>query len=109
VGLCGGAQFSIPDAEVILPRNLCALIKSFTGFKLGKVCPYFEACDMLVGETTCDGKKKVWEILDEYIPTYVIETPQKKTEASRELCGRRLWLSRTTWKGYRVSPLLRKS
>lgn len=85
VGLCGGAQFSVPDAEVILPRNMCALIKSFVGFKLGKICPYFEACDLVVGETTCDGKKKVWEILNEQIPTYVMETPQKKTEASREL------------------------
>jgi len=85
VGLCGGAQFSIPDAENILPRNLCPLIKSAVGFKLGKICPYFEASDFLAGETTCDGKKKVWEILNNYIPTYTMEVPQKKDTMDREL------------------------
>ncbi|MCK4307710.1 2-hydroxyacyl-CoA dehydratase [candidate division WOR-3 bacterium] len=85
VGLCGGAQFSIPDAETILPTNLCPLIKSAVGFKLGKICPYFEAADFLAGETTCDGKKKAWEILDNYIPTYIMEVPQKKDAIDREL------------------------
>ena len=85
VGLCGGAQFSIPDAETILPANLCPLIKSAVGFKLGKTCPYFEAADFLAGETTCDGKKKAWEILDNYIPTYIMEVPQKKEAIDKEL------------------------
>ncbi len=77
VGLCGGADFSIPDAEAVLPRNICPLIKSFFGFKVGGTCPYFNSCDMVVGETTCDGKKKVYEILDDYVPTYVMEIPHK--------------------------------
>jgi benzoyl-CoA reductase/2-hydroxyglutaryl-CoA dehydratase subunit BcrC/BadD/HgdB len=77
VGLCGGADFSVPDAETILPRNLCPLIKSFYGFKISGTCPYFQASDLVVGETTCDGKKKVYELLNELIPTYVIEVPHK--------------------------------
>ena len=85
VGLCGGAQFSISDAEAILPHNLCPLIKSSVGFKMGRICPYFEVNDFLVGETTCDGKKKTWEILNDYIPIYVMELPHKKGDASREL------------------------
>ncbi len=85
VGLCGGADFSVPTAEQILPRNLCALIKSAVGFKLGNICPYFQASDLIVGETTCDGKKKTWEILDEYIPTYVMDLPNSRTPADREL------------------------
>lgn len=85
VGLCGGADFSVPTAEQILPRNLCALIKSAFGFKLGAICPYFQAADLIVGETTCDGKKKTWEILDEYIPTYVMDLPNSRTPADREL------------------------
>ena len=88
VGLCGGADFSIPDAEKVLPRNLCALIKSFYGFKVGLTCPYFQSCDMVVGETTCDGKKKVYELLNEEIPTYVIEIPHKPDTPQ----GRNLWL-----------------
>lgn len=85
VGLCGGADFSVPTAEQVLPRNLCALIKSAFGFKLGAICPYFQASDLIVGETTCDGKKKTWEILDEYIPTYVMDLPNSRTPADREL------------------------
>ena len=63
VGLCAGAQFSVPLAEEVLPRNTCALIKSSFGFKLGRLCPYVQASHLIVGETTCDGKKKMFEIL----------------------------------------------
>lgn len=51
--------------------NTCALIKSFMGFKLAKLCPFIESCDLVVGETTCDGKKKAYEILGEHSPAYV--------------------------------------
>lgn len=88
VGLCGGADFSVPIAEQILPRNLCALIKSAFGFKIGAICPYFQAADLIIGETTCDGKKKTWEILDEYIPTYVMDLPNSRSPADRAL-----WIS----------------
>ena len=85
VGLCAGAQFSVPTAEEILPRNTCALIKSSFGFKLGRTCPYVQSSHLIVGETTCDGKKKMFEILNEYQPVYVMEVPNKKTAASRSL------------------------
>jgi benzoyl-CoA reductase/2-hydroxyglutaryl-CoA dehydratase subunit BcrC/BadD/HgdB len=88
VGLCGGADFSVPDAEAVLPRNLCPLIKSFYGFRLNRTCPYFQSSDLVVGETTCDGKKKVYELLNELIPTYVIEVPHKP-ETER---GKAFWL-----------------
>lgn len=85
VGLCAGTQFSVPTAESVLPRNTCALIKSSFGFKLGRVCPYVQASHLIVGETTCDGKKKMFEILSQYQPVYVMEVPNKKTERSRHL------------------------
>jgi benzoyl-CoA reductase/2-hydroxyglutaryl-CoA dehydratase subunit BcrC/BadD/HgdB len=85
VGLCAGADFSVPIAETELPRNLCPLIKSFYGFKLGKICPYFESADVVVGETTCDGKKKTYELLGRTHPVYVMEVPNKKDPADREL------------------------
>lgn len=88
VGLCAGAEISIATAEEILPRNTCPLIKSALGFRLERICPYFQASDLVVGETTCDGKKKAWEFLREYAPTYVMEVPQRKGEKDREL-----WLS----------------
>ena len=85
VGLCAGAQFSVPIAEEVLPRNTCALIKSSFGFKLGRICPYVQTSHLIVGETTCDGKKKMFEILGKYQPVYVMEVPHKKTKLSREL------------------------
>jgi len=85
VGLCAGAEIGIDEAEKVLPRNTCALIKSFMGFKLAGLCPYIQASDLVVGETTCDGKKKAYEILNDYKETYVMEIPQMKTERDRAL------------------------
>lgn len=85
VGLCAGAEFGFEDAEKLLPRNTCSLIKSFFGFKLNKVCPYIEAANMLVGETTCDGKKKAYEIFKGIQPNlYIMEVPQMKNPQDRE-------------------------
>jgi len=83
VGLCAGAEIGSQEAEKYLPRNTCALIKSFMGFKLAALCPYVEACDLIIGETTCDGKKKAYEIFNEMKQTFVIEVPQIKNEAAR--------------------------
>lgn len=85
VGLCAGSSFPVQDAEKVLPRNTCPLIKSSFGYKLIKACPYTEASDLIVGETTCDGKKKMFEVLADYHPTYVIEVPQKKNERNQGL------------------------
>jgi benzoyl-CoA reductase/2-hydroxyglutaryl-CoA dehydratase subunit BcrC/BadD/HgdB len=78
VGLCAGAEWAYNDVERVLPRNTCALIKSFVGFKMDHVCPYVESADLVIGETTCDGKKKAYEIFGEMAPLYVMELPQMK-------------------------------
>ncbi len=85
VGLCAGADIGAQAAEQVLPRNTCALIKSFVGFKLAKLCPYVEACDLVIGETTCDGKKKAYEIFNDFKETFVIETPHMKLPQSMAL------------------------
>ncbi len=86
VGLCAGAEFNTEGAEEVIPRNSCALIKSAFGFKLGKVCPYLEACDVVVGENTCDGKKKSYEILAGMIKDfYIMDMPQMKTGQGKDL------------------------
>lgn len=78
VGLCAGAEWAYDQVEQLLPRNTCALIKSAMGFKMGKVCPYVESADLVIGETTCDGKKKAYELFGELAPVYVMELPQMK-------------------------------
>jgi benzoyl-CoA reductase/2-hydroxyglutaryl-CoA dehydratase subunit BcrC/BadD/HgdB len=86
VGLCAGAEFGFEDAEKLLPRNTCSLIKSAFGFKLGRVCPYVEASDMIVGENTCDGKKKSYEMLKDLVPNlYIMDLPQMKSDAGKAL------------------------
>jgi benzoyl-CoA reductase/2-hydroxyglutaryl-CoA dehydratase subunit BcrC/BadD/HgdB len=86
VGLCSGADFAMDEVEKYLPRNTCALIKSSFGFKLGKVCPYLESADMIVGENTCDGKKKAYETLDSMVDNlYVMDLPQVKSDQGKAL------------------------
>lgn len=84
VGLCAGAEFAYDEVERILPRNTCALIKSFMGFKLAKVCPYIEEADLVIGEATCDGKKKAYELLGDMHNVHVMELPQMKRERDRD-------------------------
>ncbi|MCR4710412.1 MAG: 2-hydroxyacyl-CoA dehydratase family protein, partial [Clostridiales bacterium] len=77
-GLCGGSQFWVPGGEKVLPKNTCPLIKASVGARLDRTCPFFRIADMYVGETTCDGKKKAYEILAEDVPVHVMDMPQMK-------------------------------
>ena len=76
VSLCGTSNETIPDAETVLPKNLCPLIKGTYGFALTEKCPYTYFSDIIIGETTCDGKKKMYELLNEIKETYVMQLPQ---------------------------------
>ncbi len=75
VGLCGQSNDPIPAAEEVLPKNLCPLIKSSYGYALTDTCPFFYFSDMILAETTCDGKKKMYELLNEIKPTHVMQLP----------------------------------
>ncbi|MGM9662752.1 MAG: double-cubane-cluster-containing anaerobic reductase [Oscillospiraceae bacterium] len=79
-GLCGGSQFWVPAGEAVLPKDTCPLIKASVGARLGRTCPFFRIADMYVGETTCDGKKKAYEILGQDVPMYIMDIPQMKRE-----------------------------
>lgn len=77
VCLCGGSNQTIPTAEQDLPANLCPLIKSTYGYHVLGTNPLLEMADLVVGETTCDGKKKMFELMASSRPMYVLELPQK--------------------------------
>ena len=81
VALCGGTQFSIPYGEKMFPRDICPLIKSTFGLALSKTCPYGPIKDLGVGETTCDAKKKAWDVVN----FHVMEVPQKKSKLDLDL------------------------
>ncbi|AOT69245.1 double-cubane-cluster-containing anaerobic reductase [Geosporobacter ferrireducens] len=76
VTLCGTKQEPIEDAEKHLPRNLCPLIKSSYGFAITDKCPYFYFSDVLLAETTCDGKKKMYELMGKIKPMHIMNLPQ---------------------------------
>jgi benzoyl-CoA reductase/2-hydroxyglutaryl-CoA dehydratase subunit BcrC/BadD/HgdB len=79
--LCGSSRKTIPPAETVLPTNLCPLIKSSLGYILTNGCPFFSMADLIVAETTCDGKKKVWELIRDRKPQHILELTQKVQEA----------------------------
>lgn len=76
IGICGTSEEPIADAEKYLPRNLCPLIKSSYGFAITEKCPYTYFADLIVGETTCDGKKKMYEMLGKIKNVHVMQLPQ---------------------------------
>ncbi len=78
--LCGTRQDPIEAAEEILPRNLCPLIKSSFGFGVSGTCPFFKFSDLIVADTTCDGKKKMFELMAEFKPVHVLQLPQQAKE-----------------------------
>ena len=80
VGLCASSEEPIRAAEADLPRNLCPLIKASYGFALTDTCPYFYFSDLVVGETTCDGKKKMFELMNDIKETYVLQLPSARDE-----------------------------
>ncbi|SPF36157.1 putative 2-hydroxyglutaryl-CoA dehydratase (hgdB-like) [Candidatus Desulfosporosinus infrequens] len=78
IPLCGTSQVPISVAEKVLPRNLCPLIKSSYGFAASGTCPYFNLSDILIAETTCDGKKKMYELLAQFKPLHLLQLPQRQ-------------------------------
>jgi benzoyl-CoA reductase/2-hydroxyglutaryl-CoA dehydratase subunit BcrC/BadD/HgdB len=76
VCLCGGSADTIAAAERLLPQNLCPLIKSTFGYHVSGSNPFLKQADLVVAETTCDGKKKMFEVMAESKPMYVLDLPQ---------------------------------
>ena len=96
VSLCASDEGPIHAAHAELPRNLCPLIKASYGYAVTKKCPYMNASDVVVGETTCDGKKKMYELLAKHKEVRVLELPNMTNKRSLELWTQEL----REFKGY---------
>ena len=75
---CSAASTMIRRSPLRRPscRQIFApLSKSSYGNILGKTCPFAFYSDLIVGETTCDGKKKMYEMLSELKQMHVIHLP----------------------------------
>ena len=86
IGLCSSSEETVKIAETVLPKNVCPLIKSSYGFAVSDRCPYFHFSDLVVGETTCDGKKKMYEMMAEFKDVFIMELPNIQSEK-----GLKLW------------------
>jgi benzoyl-CoA reductase/2-hydroxyglutaryl-CoA dehydratase subunit BcrC/BadD/HgdB len=82
VCLCGGSADTIPAAEEDLPVLLCPLIKSTYGYHVQKSNPFLEVASLIVAEDTCDGKKKMYELMAETRPMHVLELPKRQGDAA---------------------------
>ena len=80
VGLCSFSNETITAAERDLPKSMCPLVKSSYGFAISDRCPFFHFADLVIGETTCDGKKKMYELMSEFKPVHVMELPNSQSE-----------------------------
>ena len=80
VGLCSFSNETITAAERDLPKSMCPLVKSSYGFAISDRCPFFHFADLVSGETTCDGKKKMYELMSEFKPVHVMELPNSQSE-----------------------------
>lgn len=87
IRLCMGFYDTISFAEEVLPRDICPLVKSSFGCIKTKFS-YFSLCDLIILPTPCDPKKKLGEILSDYLPVLVLKIPQDKDINS----SRDIWL-----------------
>ena len=85
VVLCGIGDDNIPAAEIRLPKNLCPLIKASYGAAVTDRCPFFYFSDMVLAETTCDGKKKMYEYMSDFKDVFVMELPNTQSEMALKL------------------------
>ena len=80
VGLCGTTQEPIAKAEEILSVDQCPKVKATYGRAISGTCPIFPLADCILAETTCDGRKKMYELLARKTPMLVMDLPQKPEE-----------------------------
>ncbi|MCK5131795.1 MAG: 2-hydroxyacyl-CoA dehydratase [Candidatus Sabulitectum sp.] len=81
IPLCGGTGFTVDYADKVLPRDICPLVRSTFGMAISGTCPYKTLKDFVLGETTCDAKKKTWDLFG----IRSLEVPQKKNPVDKAL------------------------
>lgn len=90
--LCASQEEPIAEAEKTLPRGLCPMIKSSYGLAVTGECPYFRYADLVLAETTCDGKKKMFELLQKIKPLHLMKLPKSYSEEADQI----YWLAELT-------------
>ena len=83
-----GFYDTIGPAEELIPKNTCPLIKSSCGFNFLKANPFFELIDVVIIPTTCDGKKKMADVISNYKQVWTVNLPQERESEDEQ----KFWL-----------------
>jgi benzoyl-CoA reductase/2-hydroxyglutaryl-CoA dehydratase subunit BcrC/BadD/HgdB len=76
VPLCASRKGPLAAADNDLPQNLCPIVRTIYDVAVTDSCPFFHCSDLVIAETTCDGKKKMYELLSKAKPIHVMNLPQ---------------------------------
>ncbi|NOQ53966.1 MAG: hypothetical protein GQ558_05110, partial [Thermoplasmata archaeon] len=68
-----------PANELLGDAGLCPCVKSTLGGRLAGADLYMLLADILVAPASCDGKLKLGEILEDYLPVIMMNLPRVKT------------------------------
>ena len=77
VRLCSGSCTAYPIGDDLVPRDACPLVKSVMGWEIG-ASPLYENCALMVIPVTCDCKKKLAGMLEQWKPTVTLHVPSSK-------------------------------
>ena len=88
VGLCSVSDETIPDAEKEPAKELMSIDQIKLWIAKTDKCPFFYFSDVVVGETTCDGKKKMYEYMSDFKDVICNGTDQIHRVRWHYSCGR---------------------
>lgn len=75
IKLCSGSFTAFSIGEDVTPRDACPLVKAVAGMQeIGALPPYSD-CDLMVVPITCDCKKKLASMLEEFTKVHVMQVP----------------------------------
>lgn len=79
VRLCSGYYEPVhPANELLGDAGLCPMVKSTLGSKMVGANPLTDNIDLLAGPATCDGKMKLAEIMEDWVPVVMMNIPRVK-------------------------------
>ncbi|MBN1539598.1 MAG: 2-hydroxyacyl-CoA dehydratase [Candidatus Thermoplasmatota archaeon] len=106
VRLCSGYYEPVhPANELLGDAGLCPMVRSTLGTKMVSSNPLVDLIDLVVGPATCDGKMKLAEILQDWVPVVMMNIPRVKVGDSSS----DLWVKEVSYLKNRLEELTGRS
>jgi benzoyl-CoA reductase/2-hydroxyglutaryl-CoA dehydratase subunit BcrC/BadD/HgdB len=105
VRICSGYYECVhPANELLGDAGLCPLVKSTLGAKMVSSNPLMDILDLVVAPATCDGKMKLAEMMEDWVPVVMLNIPRVKTGDTTS----KLWLEEIKYLIRRLEELTGK-